>query len=312
MTTVRVVEASDVVVDREPGFVLGGPGTAMDQLGLERGEEALGHRVVPAVADAAHAADDATRGKLGAIQLTRVLATPIGVVDEPLLRPPKPERHPKSFERELGTQVVRSRPSDDATRKDINDHRKEEPSLPRPHISHISDPYPIGSGRVEVSRHDVWCDGQLVARLRGDSIAARRPRTEPLASHQPSHTLARDAMVERPQVLVDPGAAVRRTATRVAGSDHRHELRVNERARRRRTASPGVVAAARDSKGSAQLRGGQQRLLRSDESKPYLLSLAKKAAAFFRISRSIRRSFTSRRSRWSSCRSSVVSSPGLP
>src|SRR5215470_10522087 len=57
---VGVVERTDVLVDRRPGLGLGGPGPTMDQLGLEGGEEAFRHRVVPAISNPTHTADDPT------------------------------------------------------------------------------------------------------------------------------------------------------------------------------------------------------------------------------------------------------------
>jgi hypothetical protein len=55
----RVVEALDVVERREPGLVAGLEGLAVDELGLERREEALSVRVVEGVAAAADARQDA-------------------------------------------------------------------------------------------------------------------------------------------------------------------------------------------------------------------------------------------------------------
>ena len=49
-----VVEALDEREDRVREAVAGGPGRAVEQLGLQGGEEALGHGVVEAVADRSH------------------------------------------------------------------------------------------------------------------------------------------------------------------------------------------------------------------------------------------------------------------
>ena len=65
----RIVEGTDVVVDGRPGLVLRRPGTAIDELGRQRREEALRDRVVPAVADAAHAADNSAYGDLRPVRL---------------------------------------------------------------------------------------------------------------------------------------------------------------------------------------------------------------------------------------------------
>ena len=69
MTPVRIEERPDVVVDGGASFGLGRPRTAMDEFRLQGREEALGDRVASAVADAAHAADDATSVELGSIDI---------------------------------------------------------------------------------------------------------------------------------------------------------------------------------------------------------------------------------------------------
>src|SRR5688572_31350282 len=73
-----------------------------------------------------------------------------------------------------------------------------------------------------------------------------------------------------------------------------------------RAALPRVEAAARDLQTPTQHRDRVGGLLRGDEPKSYRLCFAKKAAAFFEISRSSARMRTSLRSRVNSSRSAVV------
>ena len=56
------------------------PAPAEDDLGLQRGKEALGYTVIPAVADAAHADDGVVCRKLATVIATCVLATAVGVM----------------------------------------------------------------------------------------------------------------------------------------------------------------------------------------------------------------------------------------
>src|SRR4051812_31955419 len=81
---------------------------------------------------------------------------------------------------------------------------------------------------------------------------------------------------------------------------------------RRAALAPGVEAALRHAQHPAQRRHAVLGLLRPDERESHAFSLAKKAAAFFKISRSSFRTRTSLRSRESSSRSSVVSAPAGP
>ncbi len=48
MSTMTIVEDLDVLEDGRPGLLSGRPGLAMEQLGLESGEEALSDGIVPA------------------------------------------------------------------------------------------------------------------------------------------------------------------------------------------------------------------------------------------------------------------------
>src|ERR1019366_1450211 len=75
---------------------------------------------------------------------------------------------------------------------------------------------------------------------------------------------------------------------------------------------PHVVDAPRDLQDPAEDTDRRQGLLRRDAREPHVLSLAKKAAAFFNISRSRRSVLTSRLRANSSSRSVVVSAPGGP
>src|SRR5476651_594320 len=83
------------------------------------------------------------------------------------------------------------------------------------------------------------------------------------------------------------------------------------RVRALRSPLRGVEATRRDLQVLTQLRDGELGLLRVDPGEDYAWFLAKKAAAFFRMSRSMRNSRFSLRSPANSARSSVVR-PVLP
>src|SRR5439155_8066488 len=89
------------------------------------------------------------------------------------------------------------------------------------------------------------------------------------------------------------------------------EAMVVSASRALRTPAPGIEAWSRHVERLARDRDRTARLLRLDERELHALSFAKKAAAFFRMSRSNRSVRFSRRSCASSARSSVVR-PVLP
>src|SRR5688572_15697204 len=105
---------------------------------------------------------------------------------------------------------------------------------------------------------------------------------------------------------MQPRAAIGPTTLGMDDAQLGRQLRIVVRARGRRTIAPGVVAAPSHPQRAAQDAHGKDGLLRVDEGKPYSLCLAKKAVAFFRMSRSMRSSRFSRRKRRSSLRSSSV------
>src|SRR5437870_5282076 len=116
----------------------------------------------------------------------------------------------------------------------------------------------------------------------------------------------------RLQRLVDPGTAVALLAGGVDGGDLDGEALRVLGPRRDRARAPRVESGAGHLQDGAQTLHREVGLLLQDEGEPHPCSLTKKAVAFFRMSRSICSRFTSRRSRASSSRSSVVSAPARP
>jgi hypothetical protein len=82
VSAARVVKALDVGEHFHFQLVPAGPCASVDQLGLEGGEELLGHGVVVAVGDQTHRREDAA-GTRGPAELERrVLGSAIGMVNE--------------------------------------------------------------------------------------------------------------------------------------------------------------------------------------------------------------------------------------
>src|SRR5262245_42436944 len=151
-------------------------------------------------------------------------------------------------------------------------------------------------------------------------MVAHRRALEPLPGasfqsiflHQPNHALATEAFVLLEQIFVNPWTAVAVLTGFKRRPDEHAELPIALRVRRFRPPPPGIVATRRHVERPTQLADLEGGLLRGDPRKLHCWCFAKKAAAFFRISRSVRSSRTSLRRRPSSSRSAVVSTPGLP
>src|SRR5690606_15146884 len=140
--------------------------------------------------------------------------------------------------------------------------------------------------------------------------AAAGPR--PPLPHHPRHPLAPDPPPAIAQLVMDPRAPA---AAPKLGVDRRYlhpKLDLLALARRRATLLPGIEPRPRDREQPTQHPYRVVGLLPVDEREPHAFSFAKKAAAFRRISRSIRSVRFSCRSRLSSSRSAVVSAPFGP
>src|SRR5436309_2817505 len=132
------------------------------------------------------------------------------------------------------------------------------------------------------------------------------------AAHDP--VLGQDALVVAAGVLTAAIGMMEQPLRRAPArpGDLETQPFVRPRARCRRARLPGVEARARHLERAAEHPHWEDGLLRGDEPESHGFSFAKKAVAFFRMSRSIRSVRFSRRSRPSSSRSAVVSAPGAP
>ena len=88
----------------------------MDELILQGTEEALGHRVVIAIAFATHAWRDAERGELSLIRQTTVLRPLIRVMNQPRRDSSLARRHGQRVERELLVRLLSHGPADHPSR----------------------------------------------------------------------------------------------------------------------------------------------------------------------------------------------------
>ena len=131
---------------------------------------------------------------------------------------------------------------------------------------------------------------------------------DPDQAHEPRHPFAPAARAVGRQFRMDPRRSIGAAARLVNLDNLAAQLGVGVRASRRLAAPPRPVPARGDTEHPAQGRDRIGGLLLLDELVPFhgieLVSRAKKAAAFTRISRSSRRIRFSRRSRRSSSRSS--------
>ena len=150
-------------------------------------------------------------------------------------------------------------------------------------------------------------DWPLMMAIRREPKATGSPGPQALGAHQAHHAIAAHAKSTRPQGVEHARTPIPAPALGVHETDSLAQPVVHLRARGHRARSPRVLPARRDVERAAQNPNRIAGLLRVNEPEGHSVCFAKKAVAFFKMSRSCRNWCTSRRSAASSVRSSVVS-----
>src|SRR5262245_65774697 len=92
------------------------PSGVVNEFDLERGKEALGDGVVPAIAPAAHAADDPVLRQDPLVVGTGVLTATIRMMQQALGRAPRRQRHAEGVERQSNREALGTGPAPAAAR----------------------------------------------------------------------------------------------------------------------------------------------------------------------------------------------------
>jgi hypothetical protein len=167
--------------------------------------------------------------------------------------------------------------------------------------------------RLELAVEQIRGHRQSVTGISRAAELAPTPPNNARRTHQPGDPLAPDPVPSAfAQLSVNPRAAVSLSAFLVDLLDLNRQFLVRARTLRRPPLLERIIPAPGNLQEPAKDGQWILGLLRAYELKPHLLSFAKKAVAFFRMSRSIRRRLISRRSRTSSSRSAVFRVPGGP
>ena len=116
MPSDTIVEIFDVLDDRIFCVFACQRRPTIDQLVLERSEEALRNRIIPAVCSPAHAALDVTSFERFSVAVGRMLNAAIPVMDQSFVLRSVTERHGKRIEAKTRLQVIRRGPADDPAR----------------------------------------------------------------------------------------------------------------------------------------------------------------------------------------------------
>src|SRR5216683_2348356 len=312
MSPLAVVEQFDVLEQLAAGLSSGTPLALIDQFDFECGEKTFRHRVVPAIAFTAHAALDAVYRQQLLILVAGVLAAAIRVVQQTLRRLAVLQCHLEGVEHDTAFEPFAQRPADHSAREQIEDYRQVQPTLEGPHISNVGDPAAVGCGHCKPPLQQILLNWHAVPGISGAAEATGRARTQSCHAHQPRHPLAPGALAALAQLDMDPGAAVAAATLAINRRNFEPQPLIFLAMLGGRPFTPGVVSRARDFEYPAHQRHRIAGLLPCDKSESHSLSLAKKAVAFFRISRSSRSRRFSRRSSTNSSRSLRFNAPSAP
>ncbi len=168
-------------------------------------------------------------------------------------------------QRKIGRESIAHRPTDDATRKQIDEHCKIEPAFASPYVRDVADPFLIRRTRVEVTCKHVRRERQRVVGLRRNAKPSTAFSAQIPLSHESNDAFATHALAGVAQLIVHTRTAVDTIALRVNRDDLRTERLVARRMLRSWPAHMRVIARSRDVQRLAQQPNRVLRLLRGDE-----------------------------------------------
>src|SRR5680860_689910 len=140
MPAYAVIEDLEVLEDRLACLCAGDEVSLVDEFHFERGKEALGHGVVPAVAFTAHAAREVMCGQQVAVGGGCILAAAVGVMHQPRPGCSPRERHVQRPQGQCLLAANVHRPADHTSAIEIEDDAQIQPALECPHIGDVTHP----------------------------------------------------------------------------------------------------------------------------------------------------------------------------
>jgi len=199
--------------------------------------------------------------------------------------------HPERVEDKVGFQIVAHRPADDPAAEHVLDNGEEEEALPGLDVLEVADPEPVRFRPGEVTIDEIGRRGPFRITDRGAWPAPSAVGTsDPELAHQPGNPFLADPdPVCELQLRVDPRSTIDLVGLEVDLPDPLGQHAVGELTCARLAPAPGIEALAGHTDHAAQQGDGELCGLSLDEPEPghgRSVSLAKKAAARFKISRS--------------------------
>ena len=216
---------------------------AADALRLQGVKEALGDRIVPAVAEAAEAGLEAVPGQQGPLLGAAVVDTPIRMVEDTSGRTALADGHTERLLTEAGVGSGAHGPADHPSRSQVKHDSQENPPLTRTYVGEIGYPDLVELLDTKATLESVLQVSPLRALPTGPAGSGHH-RPDSLSSHEPCDSVPAAAKPARPQLGPHARTAVSAPAKVVNVADLRSEGAILPRPRTRRPVAPRVIAAA--------------------------------------------------------------------
>lgn len=182
--------------------------TAVQPGDFERAPQALCHRVVSAVALAAHGAAHAVALQ-GVLELVAaVLAAAVAVQDQPRLGMPAEPRHEQCIEHQLGFHTRLHRPAHHLAAEQIDHDGQVQPAFVSGNVGDVAGPRAIGRRRLEVAPQQALGHRQAVVAVGGGLVLALGARLDAVLLHQLARALVAHTHTARQQLLPHARPAV--------------------------------------------------------------------------------------------------------
>ena len=156
---------------------------------------------------------------------------------------------------------------------------------------HVGHPHFIGRVCCEATIQPIARDAIGVPRIGGGFVHTLFARFYAGRTHNSCDAISSSDGAARQQFCVNARTSLRLAASPEHGGDRDGENIIFNNARARRSTDPRVISTARNFKHAAKRRDWKPILLDMDELKFHWFPLAKNAAAFFKISKSIKHAF---------------------
>ena len=271
----------------------------ISELALHAPKETLDASVVPALTFSRHARDDSVRTEDGGEVVACILASAIRMKERSALGPPISNCGVESVEHKSAMHGLTHRPADHPTRRKIEHDREIEPTFARSKISDVAGPdlILVQLLQIEIAAKNIGCYGQRMIGIRRLSKSARQHADEPMRLHNASDAFLTNANALGRELSVNAWTSIGLAAFGMSTNHGLSDRNVYRRTHARSAAAPLIESSAGNLQEFAHPSNVMLRPLLVDERISHRDSLAKNAAALFKISRSSRRFATSRRKR---------------